>query len=107
MMRPVLSLARALAVLALALAPAGAFAPVSAPPSSGAVATRVGLASSSSALAPFTAPASRESLVVVHAVPKKGQSKMKTRQRKAKWCVRARARARALVFSLWFVCVCV
>ena len=88
----VLRLVKLLALTAL-VAPAAAFAPSSA--SSSALARR---APGGALGAPVAAPG--RSLVVVEAVPKKGQSKMKTRQRKANWFAKARLqKSRALTLG--------
>ena len=70
---------KAILLVAAAFAPVQGFAPVGNALS----------VSGTSALTPFSAPAESRTAVVMMAVPKKRQSKMKTRQRKANWFAKA------------------
>ena len=74
---------KAILLVAAAFAPVQGFAPVGNALS----------VSGTSALTPFSAPAESRTAVVMMAVPKKRQSKMKTRQRKANWFAKARRQA--------------
>ena len=74
----VYTMLKAILLVAAAFAPVQAFQPVGNALS----------VSGSSALTPF-APAESRTAVVMMAVPKKRQSKMKTRQRKANWFAKA------------------